>query len=822
MLTPCVGRADVLAQVSDLVQRVPWTTLTGPPGSGKSLIARHVVADHPDVVWVDGQQATSVEALLASCLDALQVESAPGETVAMSLQRALTQGERLMVLDGVDGGGGSLDGLGRFIEEVVEVGSATRFLCTAAGRAGSPTERVVRVGPLPVPGPRSPLTGAAVDLLQTAITASGSPELDLVTQDADVRRVIASTGGLPALLALLGSHIGLLGLSDVVPTGHLQSAVRRSYDLLDEDSRRCFRRLAVVDGAVPFDALSDLASLTAEQTAHVAGTLSRGSLVEVTADARLRILAPMRAVALGLPDIDRDREAALAGALAWGQRVIPADHESGAGDEPWLADLPLLRDALAAAARDDATRGTAYELVNRMFPSLYTALRTRELVDIFADVLASGDGPADLGAQVARRAGIAASEARGTYAGLSFLDRAEEHAATSSEPTREYARNASIRAEMHLDAGALGSAREEAERALALSAVDAPARLQACRTLMEVAVATGNFAEALTLSTDLLSTSDPDIAWVALSARTLLGCMAFEQGLAHEAAAHARTALAQAIAMHEDRIALLADVLLRYAVPAGDRGGEPILEPPEGGSESLPWAVRLRVELQDARDAMAAGAAAETARLAADLVVQADGAQLGRDALEARLLLGDALIATGDHAQAVRTHVAALKAAAAMPQPLRVADALDGLAASLTALGSKAGVLVALGAALRAHCEAEPLTRPGVVVPSSGAVEVPNGWVATGQLSDAGLHAALALVGGEAPPVVAAEPPVLEGLTRAERAVAEQVALGHTSKQIATVLFVSPRTVDSHLASIYRKLEIPSRARLAALMTGAG
>ena len=52
----------------------------------------------------------------------------------------------------------------------------------------------------------------------------------------------------------------------------------------------------------------------------------------------------------------------------------------------------------------------------------------------------------------------------------------------------------------------------------------------------------------------------------------------------------------------------------------------------------------------------------------------------------------------------------------------------------------------------------------------------------------------------------------------AERLVAERVAHGLTSRKIAEELFVSPRTVDAHLTHIYRKLDINSRARLAALV----
>jgi DNA-binding CsgD family transcriptional regulator len=56
-------------------------------------------------------------------------------------------------------------------------------------------------------------------------------------------------------------------------------------------------------------------------------------------------------------------------------------------------------------------------------------------------------------------------------------------------------------------------------------------------------------------------------------------------------------------------------------------------------------------------------------------------------------------------------------------------------------------------------------------------------------------------------------------LTRRERQVAELVARGLTSRLIAEQLFLSPRTVDTHLTNIYAKLNVSSRAALASIWT---
>jgi DNA-binding CsgD family transcriptional regulator len=54
----------------------------------------------------------------------------------------------------------------------------------------------------------------------------------------------------------------------------------------------------------------------------------------------------------------------------------------------------------------------------------------------------------------------------------------------------------------------------------------------------------------------------------------------------------------------------------------------------------------------------------------------------------------------------------------------------------------------------------------------------------------------------------------LESLTPSERRVAELAAQGPTNREIAQALFVTPKTVEVHLSSVYRKLGISSRSQL--------
>ena len=59
--------------------------------------------------------------------------------------------------------------------------------------------------------------------------------------------------------------------------------------------------------------------------------------------------------------------------------------------------------------------------------------------------------------------------------------------------------------------------------------------------------------------------------------------------------------------------------------------------------------------------------------------------------------------------------------------------------------------------------------------------------------------------------------PIIEAegisLTRRELEVLTLVVEGHSSKEVADMLYVSKRTVDFHLANIYGKLQVSNRVQ---------
>lgn len=805
MLTPVVGREGDQARLEDALEAARWVSVIGPPGSGKTLLVRHVAARRDTTAWVNARGLPDPGDVLNACVGALGGEVAPGDTAEGALRRALDGTETLLVVDGVDP---DTDGLGLVFQDIVETTTGAQLAVTALTMAGLPGERVIRVGPLPVPATHEPLAGPAVDLFRTRVEAAGGHPLDLVEHEDDVRRLLAASGGLPLLIEQMAVQIALVGLPNVVPTASLSEAVHASYQLLDEDQQRCFRRMSTVSVPISTEVLAAVMGVDRARAAGLAAGLARRSLVEVLPDGRLDLLSPIRRHGAFLAASTDDDEQTRRGLISWADRVAPTDTNEGAADAPWLGDLAAMRAAIAAACADPATRDRGYELANRIFSSLYTAMRAREAVEILEGVLVSGDGPAAIGAQVARRAGIAASEVRGTYEGLWLLDRAEQHALTAPDPDLELARTASIRAEMHLDAGDLRQAAAEAQRAIDCDTTGRQIVRQATRTLTDVHVSRGDFVAAERDARVIFSVSDEnDERWISLSARTLLARVALEQGRLVEGASAARNAWQEARDLAEDRVALLAETLLRQI--------DPTTPASDVDRDLLPWAVRMPVLAQDARDLLLAGDVPRAAGLAADVVVLADSCRLGRDAVDARLVLAHALVEQGELDQATTTFLQAADQATAMPMPLRVADALDGLAWLARERGFReARGIAAAARALRAPRYAVPWGA-ATLHPVEAGRAAPEGWVEDAHATPAALRELGRIFARREEPT--ADSPLAQ-LTTAERAVAERVADGLTSRRIAEELFISPRTVDAHLAHIYRKLEINSRARLAALV----
>ncbi|MDF5755769.1 LuxR family transcriptional regulator [Spongiactinospora sp. TRM90649] len=143
----------------------------------------------------------------------------------------------------------------------------------------------------------------------------------------------------------------------------------------------------------------------------------------------------------------------------------------------------------------------------------------------------------------------------------------------------------------------------------------------------------------------------------------------------------------------------------------------------------------------------------------------------------------------GDFAEAARLFGAARAGCEAMPKPFTAARTAEAEATALIGLGDRPGAAELLG----------------------GAAERFAGLGATHDA--ARCRRTLREIGAGSPP-----PRVKKSkgnaLSPREREVARLVGLGRTNREIAEVLFLSRRTVDTHVASVLRKLGVRSRGEV--------
>jgi DNA-binding CsgD family transcriptional regulator len=262
--------------------------------------------------------------------------------------------------------------------------------------------------------------------------------------------------------------------------------------------------------------------------------------------------------------------------------------------------------------------------------------------------------------------------------------------------------------------------------------------------------------------------------------------------------------------------ALLTEVLVeRGDLPGARAAAEVVPVPPTSDVARMLMGARLSLLLAEGRDADVV-ALAEDYRERFPRVVNPAWAPWRPIAAEALGRLGR----TGEAMDLIRGEVAEARrwgAPGALGRALRVQGVLErdaGLPAleeSVRVLdGSPARLelaksLVALGTALRLARRPtdarEPLARGLSLAAACGAP--PLAERARAELQAAGVRArtdALAGVGA---------------LTASERRVADLATEGHTNKDIAQLLYVTPKTIEVHLSSVYRKLGIRSRRELA-------
>lgn len=804
---PLLGRdRDVDGALSRLAA-TGRCSVVGPGGIGKTSLAAAIAARSGlDPVWVHAEPVDTTVDLAVALVAALGGEIIPGEDPIEAACATVESRRVLVVVDGAE----HLDGVEAFVERIPVHPDAAWLLLTTR-RLGAPAP-VLQLRPLDV-------DGAAADLLAVLLDAFGGP----VLAEGDLTALVARTGGLPLALELLARRIAEtgddgFGASDVSASSALdpviEASVRRSLALVDDAAARCFRVLGLTATAVtPAFAAGITGTAVDDATTHLVRLRQLGLVVGD--GGVVDLLPPVRDAALELLVLAGEVDGALDDAASWAIR-LNHDAWSVAGHQDVIGrnvDNLLRLGWLAVRHR----RPAALRLAHAMFDTFHDRLRNQEISSLLTAALALPDDDAELEADAARRAALVASECASMPVALRWLDRADDAAERSGGRAGLRCRIEATRAVLAHDAGDLRRSRSAAELSVRLSEgvdrADSFFGWQSRHQLSVFALEAGDLDECEEHAQACVDWGRTSEVYIAHHGLVELAWAALERGRWADAAARAR----------QLREELQAVVGFDTELAEETRALELAAEPTFGGAlptdrRDLPWWLRLSMRTIEAGAAPIDERWDEVLRIAADVAALADATALVLPGVSARLLLGDAALAGGERRQAQQAYEQALRDSARSGYRPRAADALDGSAALAREVGLTATARQATGLAdaVRAWCGAHPRPRPSLPARPTLGDRPPTGWI------EAGVPTAVAIDAITAPLAAglldaATSHPVWSRLTRSEREIAQHAAAGASNNEIAALLFVSRRTVESHLQRVYRKLDVRSRSQLAAL-----
>jgi len=877
-LTSFVGRERELAQVRDALASTRLLTLTGAGGCGKTRLALQAaeqLRDHfPDGVWwVELAPVRDPELVAAAIAQALGVRPLPGMTELQACGAYLAARRALVVLDNCEH---LLDACAVAAEALLRAGREVVVLATSRASLGASGETDWRVPSLSLPQDGSLASDAVTLFAERARKVR--PELEPAAELA--AQVCTELDGLPLAIELAAARVRMLSLEQLATavadrfrllTNGPRTAVARqrtlrasvdwSHDLLSASERVLLRRLAVFAGGFTLEAVGQVCD--PGNVFDELGSLVDQSLVVAGPGERYRLLETVRQYGLerlteaGEQNALRDRHRDVFLALA--ERAGP-ELETG-GQREWLERLDP--DAANFAAALDHALATDPALALRFCAALHRWWGARgrfaeaELAHA-RSLHAAGDAEPALRAQVLQgRASLAIW--MGDYPA------AAAHASESLALAGDGLTTA--RARCHLGWAQLfadpRTARPELARAAELGRAVSDDRTVIMAKQFTASSHTFQFEhEPARRANDEVAAladrlGDPHLiaqrwttaAWIAGHDGRL--------GEAHAALEHGRAAREGG----EPNTVIMADVAAA-TLDIWQGGPGRALEQLEalrersvklGAGLALLWVLRAMAlaELalgrpEDARARLEGlyaqvrgshgffassvpGMLAIAYRLLGDPAAEAtalearvNGERIGNRLLAtlARLTLGRLAAARGDFKLA-REHVLAhLDASVEGGHLLYVPACLEALA---EVAGHEDAVRL-LAAAARARADMgtvriPPEERHWAGIDARLRAALTDAAYRTARAEGSALRAADAAAWARRARGPRGRPPGGWGsLTPTEVTVAGLVAEGLSNREIAGRMFVSPETVKTHLAHIFRKLDVRNRGELTALV----
>ena len=834
-VTPLIGRSQSVGTLDALLIRddVRLLTLVGPPGVGKTRLGIQVATDaasafRDGVCFVELATVQDPNRVIPAIAAAMGFTESGSQSLTDTLTNALRDTQALLVLDNFE----QVRAAAPVIAQLLGMASALKVLVTSRTVLHLSGEHTFIVEPLPLPDLQSDrdsesITSSPAVMLFIQRAQAVNLELSLgAAQLRTIAEICTRLDGIPLAIELASARVNVLSLQvllqnldqclDLLPSGPvdamnqhqtMRGAVAWSYDLLDSTEQTVFRRLGVfADGCTLAAAQAiceDLSKedLTASQLQptsfldRMAALLDHSLLQQKTTtdgEIRFTMLGTLRAFAWeqleAVGEVDKLRRRHAAHYARWVEEAHPwLQHPNPQLVERVEREYSNCCAALAWSLTDEDDRTLGLQLAVALFPFWKVRGYLSEGRQWLRSTLT----------HCSDHTSVLVARAQACAAELARLQDDYADAESRAEASWSLAQELGDKAAVALALIPLGwadytrnnflAARQRFEESLQLFRELAnPGYIASVlHDLAYLALVKGEYAGALTYYTEELALSRASghtqgVFWALHG----MGCVAEGQGELPRAAALYKQCLALARELrHVDGVAL---VLTSLGSVARQRG----------------------------KYARAIAYYRESERV---------WRRLGRKAVTALVLREQGFIALrqDEVERAARLFTESLVLAQELSRTRTILPNLVGLAAVACEVGEYGSAVRLLGAVATRLSQSNHVLDPHVQVDYDRSmasaradldpVRFDQAWREGQSLPPAQAVMEAVALAAKAESMIPRAQPYPAGLTTREVEVLRLVAQGLTNFKVATELVISPRTVNTHLGSIYRKLNTSSR-----------
>lgn len=410
-VTSLVGRDELVAEVTAMVDAKRLVTLVGPGGVGKtrlvSEVGRRLRASHPDrPVVLCELAAASHESAADAVAAALGIDGRPGVGLADRVAAVLGDAELVLLLDNCEH---VLDPIAGLVEQVLATCPNVRVVTTSRERLRVAAEQLCTVPTLLTSSDAGDAPAVQLFVERARAVAPGfdpGPE-----QRATISEIVRRLDGLPLAIELAAARLHTLDVAEVAAGldhrfrllssgyrtsarhGSLGAAMSWSFGQLDGRLQRVFADLSIFVGSFTVADASAVCGIELGEAAIALDQLAERSLVLRAPERRYALLETLRA--FGAEQLAADRrteQTADRHARHYVEWVKAADRRLLQSNDPVIreidAALPELRVALAWLLEHDQV-----ELAGRMVTALwyYAFLRLRPDVLAWSQRVAEAD-----------------------------------------------------------------------------------------------------------------------------------------------------------------------------------------------------------------------------------------------------------------------------------------------------------------------------------------------------------------------------------------------------------------------------------------------